>query len=111
MTSEQACINYAVAAEAVKLLSQSLRTGICERVGEHLAAVVAGMRIDNCPEECLHDFFVDDLESEDMCSECERKLELVRQRKDARLRLGQAKRAVFTVGKRLNRVASSGHQD
>ena len=105
MTSEQACINYAVAAEAVKLLSQSLRTGTCERVGEHLAAVVAGMSGEPSPEECLHDFFTDDLEREDMCSECERKLGLVRQRKDARLRLGQAKRAVFTVGKRLNRVA------
>jgi hypothetical protein len=103
MTPDEACINYAIAAASVRELSAAIRKGLCERTVKYVHECEKGNpQVYECPKECLADKFAGD-EIDSMCAVCENRFDLVRKRKLARGRLGQAKRAVFAVGKRLNK--------
>ena len=91
LTPESACVEYAIAADAVREISAKIRVETCER------AIANPLDL-----SCLRVFFEE--QEGDLCPGCEQKLQLVKDRKEARKRLGHAKRAVLMVGRRIKHV-------
>jgi hypothetical protein len=107
-TSEEACIEYAIAAGHVRMLTVLLGNSPCTFD-------------DSQTNECLSLYWItrgqDDngvalpdpqIEYDDMCEACKSRERAIRERRDARKRLGAAKRSVEAVGKRLNAEAVRG---
>lgn len=119
-TPEQVCIEYAIAVRIVRELTRKIVPGECifqAAVESHPWCPGATTPIDPCisrlfslkPEDGRNrEAYLeasDEIE-EEMCDRCKVSLQAVRDRKDARKRLGAAKRSVEAMGKRLNARAA-----
>jgi hypothetical protein len=107
-TAEEVCIAYAVAVERVRFHTRIMHnhpctegrrknfneTGETECLDQHFAIEVYDGGHGNPKER-------PSLAEEDMCDNCRTRLQALNERKDARKRLGAAKRSVEAVGKRL----------
>jgi hypothetical protein len=110
-TPEEVCIEYAIAAEAVRAQTWILRNFPCTEASRHYTHETG-------EEECLTQHWRtetyqsgDDrpterpeLAAEDMCENCQTRLRAFKDRREARKRLGSVKRSIETIGKRLNVV-------
>jgi hypothetical protein len=104
-TCEQLCIDYAIAAAAVKATSKMISALICQRTIDYVKACEAGSQTHELPTDCIKDFFDGQSMGDDMCQACDEKHMLVRSRKIMRQKLGAAKRSIFVRGKMLNNAA------
>ncbi len=104
ITAEQACINYAIASIKVSRLTKELGQCLCERIKEYEAFCVSNLsnEVIKTPDSCLFELFHQDRYADDCCQECDRALDLIRQRRPFRAKLGAAKRSILAIGKRLN---------
>ena len=104
ITAEQACINYAVARVEVLRLTKEIGQCLCERIKEHEAFCVSDLFdiFIKTPDSCLFELFHQERDADDCCQECDRALDLIRQRRPHIARLGAAKRSILAIGKRLN---------
>ena len=107
MSAEQACMNYAEAHAVATRLHNELsdpESGECANRQEDGDCVD---RLFGCPRgpdderPRWQEFF------DAMCPRCKARLATLDQRKEARAKLGAAKRTVLTVGKRLLRDAGT----
>lgn len=111
-TAEEACVEYAIAAESVREQTRVMRNNRCE--GESKGEIGASGYREGAQDSCLNQHWtivlegsgdhareVPELDYEDMCDECKTRLHAFKDRRDARKRLGAAKRAVENAGKRL----------
>lgn len=112
-TPEQVCIEYAIANNEVRRISKAIGSYQCLVEAEFCA----GPQFGDIPDTCLKQFYTThvegyetfpDMEEEEMCEACKSKHALVMERKDARKRLGAAKRSVQAMGKRLNAEVERG---
>lgn len=105
-TAEDVCVEYAIAVAAVREQTRIMAAHRCTE-GSRKNFNETG------ETECLDDFFAapkgPDGEfpryrefHDRMCDNCKRRLQALDDRRQARIRLGAAKRAVEAVGKRLN---------
>lgn len=107
-TAEEVCIEYALAVAEVRFQTCLIRDHRCTE-GSRNNFNETG------EEECLDQYFSLEVvdagngnireqprrAAKDMCDNCQTRLQAVRDRKDSRKRLGAAKRAAESVGKRL----------
>jgi hypothetical protein len=99
-TAEQACINYAVAQETVKRLSNEIsRHSECAKLDGEEDCIDRLFSAPRGPdgEFPRHTEFFDA-----MCPRCKARIVMIDTRKQERIKFGAAKRAVLAVGKRLN---------
>ena len=99
-TAEQACINYAVAQETVKRLSNEIsRHSECAKLDGEEDCIDRLFSAPRGPdgEFPRHAEFFDS-----MCPRCKARIVMIDTRKQERIKFGAAKRAVLAVGKRLN---------
>jgi len=124
MTPEMACMNYAYAVLAVRTQTRIMRENPCEITSsieaEYRAALEsrpsnAGILVhpEGQREDCIALHWQVDtgpalnfvetphMAFEDMCASCMVRYQAIMQRKEARKRLGAAKRSIEVVGKRL----------
>jgi hypothetical protein len=113
-TAEDACIDYAIAAEYVRSQTQILRDFPCSEASRQYTHETG-------EEECLTQHWRtetyqagDDrpmerpeLAAEDMCENCQARLKAYGERRNGRKRLGAIKRSIEAIGKRLNVVEAS----
>jgi hypothetical protein len=113
-SAEEVCIEYAVATRIVRELSAKVRPGECTSMAS--AEFRPGWPGPSTPiEPCIsrlfslkptpgedYDYYLEEAEEieSEMCERCVESLKAVRERKEARKRLGAAKRAVEAIGKR-----------
>jgi hypothetical protein len=112
-TAEEVCIAYAQAVAEVRRFAGEMKKYPCEVVFDWCES---SQETPN-PEDCLDEYFRvetyqagDDRPTErraiaidEVCPNCQERLRTINDRKDARKRLGAAKRAVEAVGKRLRK--------
>lgn len=113
LSPEEVCMEYAVAAKAVRDLSALVKPWNCTNVSKYkFSQPYYSQPTPHGP--CISELFemkhesgvdfdaaVEDFE-EDMCDACKVSLKAVRERKEARRYLSKVKRRVDAVGKRLN---------
>lgn len=117
-TAEDACIEYAIAIAEVRRLNavMSAEQNLCDVIALFRESEAERLNGSYSPYSCLdglferHDPEMESLEAheeahaelrETMCDGCRERLSAIKDRKDARKRLGAAKRSVEAVGKRL----------
>jgi hypothetical protein len=105
-SAEDACIEYAIALATVREHSLVIRSFPCKEASNH--------HFDETGErECLSEYwhgitgpdgFVarPQIKFDDMCENCKKREQAYHDRKEARKRLGAAKRSIAAIGKRLN---------
>jgi hypothetical protein len=106
-TAEQVCIEYAIAVEAVREQTRIMRDNRCPNESANFTE--HGMNVDG-ESSCLDDLFEimkegaeEDSDYEEMCPACKIRFHALQKRRAARKRLGAAKRAVESIGKRENK--------
>lgn len=112
-TANDVTVEYAIAVECVREQTRIMAKNRCE--GESKGEIgMSGYR-EGAEESCLNKHWsivvvsgghgegreVPGMAYDDMCDECKTRLQAFLDRREARKRLGAAKRAVETVGKRL----------
>jgi hypothetical protein len=118
-TPEDVCIEYAIAAEAVRKYTRLMRANPCTEASEG-EFITGAPGLGGFVSDCLSEFFAapkgpggefprykefHDL----MCDGCKARLDAINLRSAARVHLGAAKRRVEAIGKRLNAEASHGN--
>lgn len=123
-SAEEVCIEYAIAAVAVRDITRKITPGECallvaeEAIPWHMRdekpAVPCISKLLSLKPEVGHNYgayLEESQEIEDeMCERCQESLKAVRDRKLLRKRLGAAKRSVEAVGKRLQKEGKYGIQ-
>lgn len=116
---ENACVEYAIAVAEVRRCNavMSAEQNLCDVISLFRESGAEQLNGTHSPSSCLDDLFErhdPEMESrecfeesqaelrETMCDGCKERLAAVEARKDARKRLGAAKRSVEAVGKRMN---------
>lgn len=110
MSPEQALIQYAERFAEVKALQAQITAHIgCEKVGSYEEISFGGDCIDqlfSAPKGPDGEFPRFSEFYDPMCQRCKDRLKTLNERKDARARLGSAKRTLLCVGKRLLRSSN-----
>lgn len=115
-TAEDACIDYAIWVADVRRLTKIIRENTCEVVGDKFAQAALDLHEPNdpVPESCLSQHWqitnggppsyyeIPLLPFDEMCAQCKTAWHAITDRREARKRLGAAKRSVEAIGKRLN---------
>jgi hypothetical protein len=114
-TPEEVCVEYAIAAAAVREYHGVMKNNFCQVVYDENGIGRPGFRGDG--EDCLSQYWAriqtdngtisaPEIEYDEMCDNCKKREQAYRDRGEARKRLGAAKRSVEAVGKRLNAEAA-----
>lgn len=117
-TAEEVCVEYAIAVADVRRISKKFGENPCALIEKWYERNQSTPK----PDDCLDVYFAEwDREHENydsyaearaaakdtMCGCCCRRLQAIEDRKEARKRLGAAKRSVEAVGKRLNKAVTA----
>lgn len=94
---EDACVEYAIAAELVRVYTRIIRANRCTVADSPSERSFT----EGSMTPCHSDVGID---ADEWCEACLKSHDAVAARRLARKRLGAAKRSVEAVGKRLNRV-------
>lgn len=107
-SAEDVCVEYAIAAAEVRRAQVEISKHPCNLVDDWRD----GIMVDDCLDKHFRVETVEEgpgriverpeLAAEDMCESCQKRLQFLDERRDARRRLGAAKRSVEVVGRRLN---------
>lgn len=106
-SANDVCIEYAIAVAEVRRLTKALGTSICKRVidedfsreGTCLKNLWEMVPERNGEGNCSHEDFAEAVA--ELCTACAEARRLIDERRDARKRLGAAKRSVEAIGKRV----------
>lgn len=108
-TASEACIEYAIAAQAVREQTRIMGNNRCVEESAEEIEHAAGRLVSPAVPSCLTQHWEivvgkyreePALALEDMCEKCQIRLEAFEARKVAKKRLGAAKRSVEAIGKR-----------
>lgn len=108
-----ACMEYAIAVDAVRAQTRIMMANRCEEASKEERDSSSGRIVSAEVPSCMSRHWEIDITKygerpmlafEDMCEPCQVRLQAYEARKEAKKRLGAAKRSVEAVGKRLIKV-------
>ena len=101
-SAEEVCIAYATAVATVRSLTTDMQTNLCTNSPDGYTGSCLSAYFSNLKESGQNDTDQEALDEwETMCDACKKRHGAFLNRRDARMKLGAAKRAVESVGRRL----------